>query len=97
MYMNDTSKYIVQLVTAYNSLHSSPRVAYTFDAGPNAVLFTPGGNIGEILGLVQHYLPPDSRVEKYNNNYKISTIFFLLLVTLEECLQVKLHLLLPQK
>ncbi|XP_003383859.1 PREDICTED: diphosphomevalonate decarboxylase-like [Amphimedon queenslandica] len=65
MYMNDASKYIVQLVTAYNLLYSSPRLAYTFDAGPNAVLFTPGGNIGEILGLVQHYLPPNPGAENY--------------------------------
>ena len=58
IYLNDTSHYIIQLITIYNSLHSSPKVAYTFDAGPNAVLFAPEGNIGEILGLIQHYLPP---------------------------------------
>lgn len=74
MYMNDTSKYIVQLVTAYNSLHSSPRLAYTFDAGPNAVLFTPGENIGEILGLVQYYIPPESGAAKYHNNIVMPTI-----------------------
>lgn len=38
-YLNDTSKQIIQLVHAYNEAAGHIRVAYTFDAGPNAVLY----------------------------------------------------------
>nr|CAB3264091.1 diphosphomevalonate decarboxylase-like [Phallusia mammillata] len=40
LYMNDTSKEIVKLVHKYNDFYGSTRLAYTFDAGPNAFLFT---------------------------------------------------------
>lgn len=39
-YLNETSKFIMQLVHAYNDWAGELRVAYTFDAGPNAVLYT---------------------------------------------------------
>jgi len=38
-YMNDTSRAVVRVVDELNSKYSSPRFAYTFDAGPNAVVF----------------------------------------------------------
>nr|CAG4641100.1 EOG090X0AX4 [Eulimnadia texana] len=38
-YMNATSQAIVEFVHKYNHLQKSTKVAYTFDAGPNAVLF----------------------------------------------------------
>lgn len=39
VYMNDVSHRIVQLVHKYNEREGQTRVAYTFDAGPNAVLY----------------------------------------------------------
>ena len=39
-YMNDTSKLIIRLVHIINSFFGSIRAAYTFDAGPNAVIYT---------------------------------------------------------
>jgi len=33
-------------------------VAYTFDAGPNAVLYALSPDIPEILALVTHFFPP---------------------------------------
>lgn len=39
-YMNDTSKAIIRLVHALNALNGSICAAYTFDAGPNAVIYT---------------------------------------------------------
>ncbi len=34
------------------------KVAYTFDAGPNAVLYALSSDIPEILALVTHFFPP---------------------------------------
>jgi diphosphomevalonate decarboxylase len=39
-YMNDTSKVIMRLVHVINSYYNEIRAAYTFDAGPNAVIYT---------------------------------------------------------
>ncbi|CAI8032897.1 Diphosphomevalonate decarboxylase [Geodia barretti] len=58
LYLNDTSKRVMQLVTAYNKLHQEERVAYTFDAGPNAVLYCLRETMSELISLVTHYFPP---------------------------------------
>jgi diphosphomevalonate decarboxylase len=39
-YMNDVSKSIIKLVHVYNEYYGEVRAAYTFDAGPNAVIYT---------------------------------------------------------
>ncbi|KAK5671571.1 hypothetical protein BDV3_001073 [Batrachochytrium dendrobatidis] len=63
-YMNDISRAIVRLITAYNDLFTVEsgtakgyRVAYTFDAGPNAVLYLPRKHVAEVLGLINHFFP----------------------------------------
>lgn len=38
-YMNDVSRKIIKLCHAINNFYNSPILAYTFDAGPNAVLY----------------------------------------------------------
>jgi len=38
-YLNDTSRAVISFVHAFNEQFDQPRVAYTFDAGPNAVLY----------------------------------------------------------
>ncbi len=59
-YLNDTSRYIINLITQYNQYKGCVTVAYTFDAGPNAVLLAKSENIPEILSLIQYYLPSSS-------------------------------------
>jgi len=39
-YMNDISRQIIRLVHAYNAHYGDTRAAFTFDAGPNAVIYT---------------------------------------------------------
>lgn len=39
-YLNDTSKAIMRLVHVINAHFGEVRAAYTFDAGPNAVIYT---------------------------------------------------------
>ena len=38
-YMNDVSKVIIRLVHVINAHYGAVRAAYTFDAGPNAVIY----------------------------------------------------------
>ena len=66
-YLNDISKYIIQLVTQYNNAHGSIKGAYSFDAGPNAVIFTLTENIPELLSLIRYYLPPQRGEERYES------------------------------
>lgn len=51
-YMNDVSKTIIRLVHVINAYYGCIKTAYTFDAGPNAVLYT----LKEVLG-VTHLSP----------------------------------------
>lgn len=54
-YMNSVSHQIVQLVTSFNE--NGIKVAYTFDAGPNAVLFTLEEHADLLLGTVLKQFP----------------------------------------
>lgn len=58
MYLNDVSKYIIQLVSAYNRvvMGDGYRCAYTFDAGPNAVLYMESKYLEEVMGVVNVFL-----------------------------------------
>ncbi|KAJ3044814.1 diphosphomevalonate decarboxylase [Rhizophlyctis rosea] len=78
-YMNDVSRGVIRLITEYNRLHTSEtgvkvegleplargyKAAYTFDAGPNAVLYLPKENVPEVLALVNAIFPPPADAEK---------------------------------
>ncbi|KAG8806623.1 diphosphomevalonate decarboxylase [Serendipita sp. 399] len=56
-YMNDTSRAIVQVITEYNRTCGKIKAAYTYDAGPNAVIYTLRENVKEIVSLLLHYFP----------------------------------------
>lgn len=60
-YMNDVSRAIVALVTEYNRVGEETegklKAAYTFDAGPNAVIYAPKENMPEIVRLIVKYFP----------------------------------------
>ena len=56
-YLNATSQRIIHLVHQYNAYHKQVRAAYTFDAGPNAVLFVEEPFAAEFQRLLGYYFP----------------------------------------
>jgi len=60
-YMNDTSRAIVQLIEELNHARRTedgePVAAYTFDAGPNAVLYMREKDMDLVLRVMCHYFP----------------------------------------
>ncbi|KAF2070372.1 hypothetical protein CYY_008301 [Polysphondylium violaceum] len=56
-YLNDTSRYIINLINRYNKASGSIKCAYTFDAGPNACVYLPKDNVVEVLSLFLKHFP----------------------------------------
>jgi len=60
-YMNDVSRAIISLIVEYNKVSVDTggpfKAAYTFDAGPNAVIYTLKENVREIVELIVKYFP----------------------------------------
>ncbi|XP_028257948.1 diphosphomevalonate decarboxylase [Parambassis ranga] len=59
-YLNRVSQQVINLVHRYNRHYGETRVAYTFDAGPNAVIFTLRQHVSEFVHVVQHFFPPET-------------------------------------
>jgi len=60
-YMNDVSRAIIAIIVEYNRVSlehgTGYKAAYTYDAGPNAVIYAPKENIKEIVQLIANYFP----------------------------------------
>lgn len=54
-YLNDTSKKIIKLVNMLNEREGKIIAAYTFDAGPNAVIYYEEAHQAKVLGLIHKY------------------------------------------
>lgn len=69
-YMNDTSHKIISCVEKWNRSEGTPQVAYTFDAGPNAVMIARNRKTAALLlqRLLFHF-PPHSDTDL--NSYVI--------------------------
>ncbi|XP_044065431.1 diphosphomevalonate decarboxylase isoform X2 [Siniperca chuatsi] len=59
-YLSSVSQQVITLVHRYNSYYGETRLAYTFDAGPNAVIFTLQQHVPEFVQVVQHFFPPET-------------------------------------
>ena len=66
-YMNDVSKAIIRLVTVINAHYGSVKAAYTFDAGPNAVIYTLEQDVPLVLAVMARYFPAPGAPELYCN------------------------------
>ena len=60
-YMNDVSRAIIGLVHRLNAGAASPQFAYTFDAGPNAVLFCLDDNVDALIDAVVREFGPTAQ------------------------------------
>nr|GAT60292.1 predicted protein [Mycena chlorophos] len=62
-YMNDVSRAIIAVIEEYNRVGLLPenggkrKAAYTYDAGPNAVIYAPAAHIKEIISMIVHFFP----------------------------------------
>ncbi|KAJ0056149.1 hypothetical protein NL108_003433, partial [Boleophthalmus pectinirostris] len=64
-YLNSVSQQIISVVHQYNKHYGETRVAYTFDAGPNAVIFTLEQHVPEFVQVVKHVFPSESNGGKF--------------------------------
>lgn len=63
-YMNDTSHRIISCVEKWNRSEETPQVAYTFDAGPNAVLIARNRKVAaSLLQRLLFHFPPQSNAD----------------------------------
>jgi hypothetical protein len=58
--MNDISRIIIRLVHLVNEFYGCVKAAYTFDAGPNAVIYTLDKDVEMLLSVMSKYFPPMS-------------------------------------
>lgn len=56
-YMNDISHAIAEFVHAYNAAVGNTNVAYTFDAGPNAVLYLLEKDVTQFMNVLDYFFP----------------------------------------
>ncbi|KAI5062136.1 hypothetical protein GOP47_0022675 [Adiantum capillus-veneris] len=85
-YMNDTSKRIISMVERWNRAEGTPQAAYTFDAGPNAVLFAPNkAKACELLSRLLFYFPPAS--DKKISSYVVGDVDMLAFKEVDSCIK----------
>lgn len=79
-YLNDVSRAIIAIITEYNRAAGTIKAAYTYDAGPNAVIYAPKENVKEIVELLLRYFPqtqpfPDPFALDVNNEGRLPAGF----------------------
>ncbi|KAJ1663845.1 diphosphomevalonate decarboxylase [Coemansia sp. RSA 1813] len=61
-YMNDLSRSIANIVHAFNSVRGRPAAAYTYDAGPNTVIYALKDDMRDLVELFTYCFPRDPAV-----------------------------------
>ncbi|XP_054696995.1 diphosphomevalonate decarboxylase [Grus americana] len=64
-YLNDLSRHIIALAHRFNTHHGCTKVAYTFDAGPNAVIFMLADTVAEFVEVVRRSFPPATNGDQF--------------------------------
>jgi diphosphomevalonate decarboxylase len=64
-YMTDVSKTIIRLCHVINDYYKSVKAAYTFDAGPNAVIYCLEADTEMIMAVMARYFPAPSKTSDY--------------------------------
>ncbi|XP_070523149.1 diphosphomevalonate decarboxylase isoform X2 [Cardiocondyla obscurior] len=59
IYMNNISNSIINLVHSYNDAVNNVKVAYTYDAGPNATLYLLEKDVPAVIGVLDYFFPPN--------------------------------------
>ncbi len=67
-YMNDVSKSIIRLCSIINEHYEKVVAAYTFDAGPNAVIYCLDESTPMIMAAMSKYFPAPGATADYCNN-----------------------------
>ena len=68
-YLKQISKDIIHIIHCFNDYQKTIKAAYTFDAGPNAVIYLLKETVVPILALAFHYFPPQkTTIESYFRN-----------------------------
>eukprot|EP00457_Paulinella_chromatophora_P007738 gb/GEZN01007762.1/.p1 GENE.gb/GEZN01007762.1/~~gb/GEZN01007762.1/.p1 ORF type:complete len:420 (-),score=64.70 gb/GEZN01007762.1/:211-1470(-) len=62
-YLNETSKRVIELVHLYNNHAGKIVAAYTFDAGPNAVIYTLSPTLQPLLDFLLYFFAPTPYTE----------------------------------
>lgn len=70
-YLNDISRMIIRMVHVINDYFGCIKAAYTFDAGPNAVLYTLDDNVPLLLSIFGIFFPSNSSSDKFCNDSKL--------------------------
>ncbi|KAJ2382987.1 diphosphomevalonate decarboxylase, partial [Coemansia sp. RSA 2559] len=61
-YMNDVSRSIAGIVHAFNTMRGRAAAAYTYDAGPNAVIYALNADMRDLVELFTYCFPRDAAV-----------------------------------
>ncbi|NXK33670.1 MVD1 decarboxylase, partial [Piprites chloris] len=72
-YLNDLSRHIIALAHRYNAHHGHIKVAYTFDAGPNAVIFALADTVDEFVEVVRRSFPPATNGDQFIRGLPVSS------------------------
>ncbi|KAL4235020.1 hypothetical protein ACF0H5_006658 [Mactra antiquata] len=72
-YLTDTSRDIMTLVHRYNTFKAQNKVAYTFDAGPNACLYLNEADVPGVISIIEYFFPPTSQSQHFITGLPINT------------------------
>ncbi|XP_032051476.1 diphosphomevalonate decarboxylase [Aythya fuligula] len=73
-YLNDVSRAIIALAHRYNAHHGRTKVAYTFDAGPNAVIFALEDTVPEFVAVLRRSFPPASNGDQFLRGLPVAPV-----------------------